>query len=428
MSADETEILPAALSGPPAVTIAPPHFQWPIGNEESEAAVVAMVRSGELSYGRVEGKVKELEDNFKQHMGLDYAISAHSGTGAIHAGWFGLNLAPGTEVIVPAYTHIGTAMPLFHLGLVPVLCDVDLETGNIDPAQIEASITNRTGAIGVTHQFGLSADMGRITEIADRFNLKILEDCSHAHGSTSEGRPVGVRGDVACFSLQSHKTISVGEGGILLTSDARIAERAALLGHYRLPHEYSSEEFAELVETGYGMKSRLHPLAAAIGVVSLKNIGIVCEQRDANYRLLASLVDPIPGLAVLATPSNCTRGGHFRFVLKFNPQFFAGLTAARVVEAIVAEGALEVRSGAQARCLHSFKIFQDKTFSVFGGNWLSGSDPLANRPFYHLGDFPNAESFSANTIQMPAFTEPSQEVLGQYAKAFAKVQAHAHQF
>jgi dTDP-4-amino-4,6-dideoxygalactose transaminase len=199
-----------------------------------------------------------------------------------------------------------------------------------------------------------------------------------------------------------------------------------LLGHYRHPHEFSSEEFAELVETGYGMKSRLHPLAAAIGVVSLKNIGFVCEQRDANYRLLASLVEPIPGLAVLGTPSNCTRGGYFRFVLKFDPDLFAGLTATQVVDAIVAEGALEVRSGAQARCLHSFRIFQDRTFSVFGREWLAGSDPLAKRPLYRLGDFPNAEAFAANTIQIPAFTPLSQDLLGQYVQALAKVQAYAN--
>ncbi len=417
--------LPVRLGGRPAVDRPEPHSRWPVPDPRAEVAVAEMMRSSELSYFRLDGKVREFEDAYRQQMGLPYAVTTHSGTAAIHAGWFGLDLAPGTEVIAPAYTHIGTVMPLFHLGLIPVLCDIDADTGNIDPQAIRAQVTERTGAIGVTHQFGLSARMEEIVAIAREHDLRILEDCSHAHGAFYQGQPVGTKGDVACFSLQAHKTVPVGEGGILLTAEAGVAERASLLGHFRQPRDFSSDGMAQLVETGYGMKSRLHPLAAAIGVVALENMREVCAKRNRNHQRLNDLIEPVPGLTVLPTPGDCDRGGFFRFVLKVDERHFAGLNAEQVVAAVQDEGAAEVRPGSLARCLQSYKIFQDASVSPYRLEWRNGSDPLRGRPVYRPGDFPASEAFSATTIQMPAFTDPSEQLIEQYAAAFAKVQAHA---
>lgn len=417
--------LPVKLGGMPAVTQPQPHFRWPLPDPEAEEAVIQLMRNSELSYFRLDGQVQIFEEAYKKQMGLNYAVTTHSGTGAIHAGWFGMDIAPGSEVIVPAYTHIGTAMPLFHLGLIPVLCDVDPKTGNIDPAAIPSLITKRSAAIGVTHQFGLSADMDAIVHLAREHNLQILEDCSHAHGAYYKGRPVGSMGDVACFSLQSHKTVSVGEGGILLTSNLKIAERASLLGHFRQQREFSSKEQVSLVETGYGMKSRLHPLAAAIGVVALKKMPAIIKARNQHYKLLSILVDQIPGLNVLPTPEDFDRGGYFKFVLQVDSNKFAGMTAAQIAAAVQDEGAKAVTPGALARCLQSFRIFQDASISPYKSEWTQGENPLEGRPVFNLGDFFNAERFSTTTIQMPAFTEPSADLIAQYASAFAKVQKYS---
>ena len=174
--------LPAKLGGVAAVTIPEPHFRWPIPDSDAEEAVIRLMRKGELSYYRLDGSVQKFEDVFKLQIGLPFAITTHSGTSAIHTGWFGLDLAPGSEVIVPAYTHIGTVLPLLHLGLIPVLCDIDPATGNIDPNDIADRVTTCTKAIGVTHQFGLSAPMYEIMQFARSHTLSVLEDCSHAHG------------------------------------------------------------------------------------------------------------------------------------------------------------------------------------------------------------------------------------------------------
>lgn len=417
--------LAAMLGGPRAVRTDEPHFQWPLIDESDRQAVRELLEKGELSYYRLGGVVEQFENEFARQLQLPYAVSTHSGTGAIHAGWFALDLPPGSEVIVPAYTHIGTVLPLLNLGLIPVLCDIDPATGNVDPEALERAISPQTTAIGVTHQFGASCRMDEICALARRRELRILEDCSHAHGARYLDRPVGVFGDVACFSLQGHKAVPVGEGGILLTAIAKVAERASLLGHFRQERPFTSDALRSLVETGYGLKSRLHPLAAALGLNALARLDHVCIARRRNYAVLADAVGGIPGVSLLQEPQSGHRGGFFRFVLKLDSAAFAGMSAEQVVEAVQAEGAVEVRPGSGARPLNSYRIFQAPCVQLFRPDWCQGSDPLANRPCYKLGDFPRAEEFSATTIQLPAFTQPSASLIRQYGTALLKVQQQA---
>ena len=253
----------ALLGGEPAVRIPSPHFRWPLIGAEEEEAVLNQLRSGQLSIPRRCGVIEEFEANFAAFHGLPYSLSTGSGTAALHAAYFGLGLEPGDEVLAPAYTHLGTVLPMLQLGLIPVLCDVEEETGNLDPSEIENRLSPRTRALAITHQYGHISDMEAIIAAAKRHNLSILEDCSHAHGATDYGKLAGTFGDVACFSLQAYKVISAGEGGILVTKDPRIFERAALLGHFRERRSTTTDADLPFVETGYGLKNRFHPLAAA---------------------------------------------------------------------------------------------------------------------------------------------------------------------
>jgi perosamine synthetase len=413
---------PALLGGSPAVDIPAPHFRWPPVSAVEERAVLETLRAGVLSYPRSQGAVEQLEREFRAQMGMRYSLTTHSGTGALHAAYFALDLPPGSEVLVPAYTHIGTALPLLHLGLVPALCDVDPSVGNVTAGSLEERCTERTRAVAVTHQFGLSCDMVPIVEFARRRGLRIVEDCSHAHGSRYRDLPVGRFGDIACFSLQAHKTISAGEGGILLTDDPSLAERAALLGHFREPREFTSAGKRELVETGFGLKSRLHPLGAALALAGLHSLDAVCRARRTNYQALEAACAGIPGLQALPTPSDCDRGGYFRFVLRFEPRSFAGLSGEQICTALQAEGAVEARAGSLARPLHTYRMFQDPAPSIYPTPWSAGADPLQSRRTFRPGDFPHAEEFSACTLQLPAFTAPAAELIGQYAAALRSVQ------
>ena len=407
----------ALFGGPPAVSIPEPHFRWPLVTKAHEDAVLRLLRAAEVSYHRSAGAVQQLEQRFAELVGVPHAITTHSGTAALLAGFFALDLRPGDEVIAPAYTHLATVFPMLHLGLTPVLCDVDPQTGNIDPEAVAALVGPKTRAIAVTHQFGHACDMTRIVEIARAHDLRILEDCSHAHGATVDGRHVGREGDVACFSLQAHKTVWGGEGGILVTRHARVAERAALHGHFRQPHPYTSDAVRPLVETGFGLKSRIHPLAAALALVGLDELPQVLEIRRENHAHLCARLEALPGLRPLPTAPGVDRGGHFRFVLHYDRAALHGLAPQRFLEAVHAEGATAVWPGWAARTLQSYRIFQtdEDPIGLFAGP----------RTTYSSDDFPASNAFSANTLQLPAFSEPATEIIDAYVGALEKVIGHA---
>lgn len=408
----------ALLGGPLAVTLPEPHYRWPRVTGAHEDAVLALLRAGDVTYHRVGGAVAQLERRFAELVGVAHGITTHTGTAALLAGFFALDLRPGDEVIAPAYTHLATVFPMFHVGLRPVLCDVDRETGNIDPEAIAACIGPRTRAIAITHQFGHSCDMPRICEIARAHDLRILEDCSHAHGASVDGRHVGQHGDVACFSLHAHKTVWGGEGGILVTRHAHVAERAALHGHFRQPHPFTSDAAAPWVESGYGLKSRIHPLAAALALVGLDLLPETLAARRRNYAHLCARLAEIPGLRPLPTAPGVDRGGHFRFIAHYDREQLHGLAPERFLAAVHAEGASAVWPGWAARTLDSYRMFQtnEDPIGLFEGGHTT----------YTPGEFPAASAFSANTLQFPAFVE-GPEIIDAYADALSKVARHANE-
>ncbi len=192
---------------------------------------------------------------------------------ALYSAFFALNLKQGDEVIVTAFSYHATATPLLHLGVKVIFCDVEPDTGNIDVTKIEPLITDKTKAIVSNDQWGHSCDKDRIVEICKKYNLKYVEDCAHAHFSTYKGKLSGTFGDVACWSLQGNKLLTGGEGGILLTDDQDIFERAVLLGHNlkRPAKSVKNPLYKPLERTGFGLKLRMHPLAALMVLHQLEH-------------------------------------------------------------------------------------------------------------------------------------------------------------
>jgi len=243
-------------------------FKWPIVTERHEQAVLKVLRSGKMSGFDV---TKEFEKKYAQLLGREYGLAYHNGTAAILGALYGLDIGVGDEVISPSLTYWATAAPAYNLGATPVFTDVEPETICIDPKDIEHRITPRTKAIIVVHYAGMPADMDSIIKIAEKHNLKILEDCSHAHGALYKGKEAGTFGDASVFSLMTGKSLAIGEGGILFTDDRKVYERAILFGHYIRHDEITLEElkpFAGLPSGGY--KHRMHQLSSAFGLVQLE--------------------------------------------------------------------------------------------------------------------------------------------------------------
>jgi len=418
---------PAILGGTPVLPPGP-HHRWPHITASDEAAVLATLRAGELSVHRRSGVVEEFEEAFRALVGTRWVLSTGSGTAALHASYFGLDLAPGDEVIAPAYTHLSTVVPMLQAHLVPVLCDVDPETGNLDPRAAAAAVTPRTRAIVVTHQYGHPCAMDEVEALATRHGLRIVEDCSHSHGAQWRGRPVGSIGDVGAFSLQAHKAVVAGEGGALLTDDPALFERACLLGHFRAPTPASDEVARSAVRfagSGYGLKNRVHPLGAALALSQLRRLSEVNRRRARHRARLEAHLRDIPGLRLGATHDDVERGGFFRLLLHVEPDALDGLTVERLVEALHAEGATDARPGAAAVPVHHLPILQTLDDRMTRTGWPRRGPHVDCAPTYRRGDFPRAEAFSRWTLQLPAFTWEEDALVDSYAEALARVCAAA---
>lgn len=250
------------------------NFEWPPRIIEMGDIVKKYIDSGmPLSIADESGVISQLEQDFAKLHGMKYALAVSSGTMALYSAFFAIGLASGDEVICTSYSYHATASPLLHLGVRIVFCDVEIETGNIDVSKIEPLITSKTKAIVTNDQWGHPCDKDWVCEICKKYGLKYIEDCSHAHFAIYKGKYTGTFGDVSCFSLQGRKLLSGGEGGILMTNNQDIYERAVLLGHNlkRPAQSVKNELYKPLERTGFGLKLRMHPLAALIADYQLNH-------------------------------------------------------------------------------------------------------------------------------------------------------------
>jgi perosamine synthetase len=265
-----------------------PVFEPDFGEAEI-AAVVAAMRRGELS-GSFGPSIPEFERSFAAYCGSKHGVAVMNGTTALHIAVAALRLAPGDEVLVSASTNIATALAAAHNGLVPVPVDSEPDTWNLDLAHLESLIGPRTRAIIPVHLYGHPVDMDALMALARRRGLAVIEDCAESHGATCRGRMTGSFGDMSCFSFYANKVITTGEGGMVLTDDAALAERLRLLRNLgftepRFRHEVLAYNFRM---TGY---------QAAMGVVQVGRIEeVVARKRAVARRYDALLAERVPEL------------------------------------------------------------------------------------------------------------------------------------
>lgn len=249
-------------------------YRWPPEIPNLGNIVKKYIDEGKpLSISDDIGIYKELETKFAAMHNRKYALLCSSGTMALYSAYFTLNLKPGDEVICTAVSFHATVSPALFLGVKIVFCDVERDTGNIDVTAIEALINNKTKVIVTNDQWGHPCDKDSIVSLCKKYGLKYIEDCSHAHFARYKGKYVGSFGDIACWSFQGSKMLNGGEGGILLTDNFKLYERAVLFGHYswRSINEVKSKEYLPINATGFGLKLRMHPLAAVIVMYELEN-------------------------------------------------------------------------------------------------------------------------------------------------------------
>jgi len=244
--------------------------------DEEKAAVMAVLESGQLAQGSV---VAEFEDAFAHYCGAKHGIATSNGTTALHLAVLAHQIGQGDEVITAPFTFIASANSVLYAGARPVFVDIDPDSYNIDVDQIEAAITPRTRAIMPIHLFGNPADMPRITAIADKYGLSIIEDAAQAHGAAIDGKRAGSWG-TGCFSFYPTKNITTGEGGMITTGDDCVADRAKLARSHGMRVRYFHESL--------GYNFRMTNIHAAIGMAQLPKLEGFNERRIANATYLSA--------------------------------------------------------------------------------------------------------------------------------------------
>ncbi|MBN2420735.1 DegT/DnrJ/EryC1/StrS family aminotransferase, partial [Candidatus Woesearchaeota archaeon] len=261
-----------------------------IGDEEKKA-VMAVLDSGMLAQGP---KVKELEEKFAKLCGVKYALAVSSGTAALHAALYAAGIKEGDEVITTPFTFVATANPVLMQGAKLVFADIEPETFNIDPKEVEKKITSKTKAIIAVDLFGHPADYDELNKIAQKHNLTIIGDCCQSVNSELNGKKAGSLAKVSAFSLYATKNIMCGEGGILTTDDEEIYERAKLFRH----HGQSDKTRYQYHDLGYNY--RMTDIQAAIALAQLEKLEDFTNKRIKNAELLNEGLKNIGGIKIPA--------------------------------------------------------------------------------------------------------------------------------
>jgi len=248
----------------------------PLIGEEEKRAVCAVLDSGMLAQGP---EVAAFENEFAAWLdaggnaGL-HAVAVANGTVALQLALMALGIGAGDEVILPSFTFIATANAVHACGAVPVFADIESDVFTLDPRAVAAAITPRTAAIMPVHIYGHPADMDAINALAERHSLAVIEDAAQAHGASLHGRRAGTMGTAACFSFYPTKNMTTGEGGMVTTRDAALADRMRIIRNHGMRARYQYE--------GYGLNLRMTDIEAAIGRVQLRRLDGWNARRRAN--------------------------------------------------------------------------------------------------------------------------------------------------
>ncbi|MGM0470229.1 MAG: DegT/DnrJ/EryC1/StrS family aminotransferase, partial [Promethearchaeati archaeon] len=240
-------------------------------------------RYGDVSDPKFKAKVWNLEQNFAKYTGTNYALAVNSGTSALLTSLWALGIGPGDEVIVPGYTFIASITSIIFARAIPILCEVD-ESLTLDPEDVKKKISSKTKGIMLVHMLGNPGNINEILKIAEENNLFLIEDCAQAFGASYKGKSVGTYGKIGAFSLNVYKTITAGDGGMIITDNKELYERAfAIHDQGHLPLRKGVEQGKRTI---LGLNFRMNELTAAVANAQLKKVDFIKEKLQTNKKIL----------------------------------------------------------------------------------------------------------------------------------------------
>src|ERR1051326_1473403 len=366
-----------------------PVFEPDIGEEEI-LAVADAIRRGEIS-GSFGESIPRFEEAFADYCDCKFGVAVNSGTAALHLAVAALELAPGDEILVSACTNIATALAAYHNDLVPIPIDSERRTWNLDVDLIESLITPRTRAIIPVHLFGHPVAMDRVCEIARKHNLALIEDCAESHGATFHGRKTGSFGEMGCFSFYANKIITTGEGGMIVTNKAKLAEKLKLLRNLAFTTPRFRHEFA-------GYNFRMTGYQAAMGLTQCKKIETIIAAKIRVAKTYDRFLRSVRGLQ-LPAPVNRGRHVYWMYGVVVQPEF--GITRDDLQERLREAG------------------IDTRTFFCP----MNLQPALQKQRGYRQVDCPVAESLWNNGFYLPSSATLSEKTIQRIAEQIVRIAA-----
>lgn len=367
-----------------------------LGDEE-RLAVDKVMRSGVLSqflgvwhkdfYGGP--KVQEFEKMAAKYFNVRHAITVNSWTSGLIAAVGALDIEPGDEIIVSPWTMTASATAILHWNAIPVFADIEEDTFNLDPVSVEANITPYTKAIMAIDIFGHSADMDGLRKIADKYDLKIISDSAQAPGAIYKGKYAGTLGDIGGYSLNYHKHIHTGEGGIIVTNEDNLAERLKLIrNHAEVVVEDKGEK---KLNNMIGYNFRLGEIESAIGIEQLKKLKKFAQSRERIGKRLSDGLSKLKGLKTPVVKRECSHVYYiYPIVLDIEK---LGCSKFKIAEALRAEG---VELATSYQNIHLIPMYQKKI--AYGSKGFPWNSDFARKNInYSKGICPVAERLNDET-------------------------------
>lgn len=353
-------------------------------------------------------KVYQLEQRFAAYHDCKFGVATGSGTDALQIAYAAAGLGPGDEAIMPPNTFIATATAALQLDAVPIFADVDPETLCLDPEAVEAAITPRTKLIVPLHLGGYPADMDRIMEIAAKYELKVVADACHAHGTEWRGTKVAALSDLSAFSFQQDKQITAGEGGMAVTNDQAAYEQCYIFHNDGRGMGEQGNLFV-----GQGWNFRMSEFQAAVLLVQLERLDEILGRKNCNAEVLGQGLAEIGGLSWPREDGRITRQSYVYPHLRYHAEAFGGLPAKLVARALFAEGIPCRTDGGWL--LYKHPLFTETRFHF----------QSARRVDYTRVRCPHAEGAAGRWIGFPQeVLLGTREDVEDFVEAVAKVKAN----
>lgn len=354
--------------------------EWPIYGEDEEKILLKVLKSGIWWRGGYEdqksSQVGQFEETFAKYHDAKHAIAVTNGTAALECALRAVGVEAGDEVLVPALTFVASATSIVYTGGIPVFVDVDAETFNMDPDAMEQAITKKTKAAVVVHNGGYPADMDRICEISKKHDVKIIEDSAHAHGSEWKGVKIGALGDMGTFSFQMGKTLTCGEGGIILTNDDAFAEKAFSIHHIGRIKGRPFYEFHRI-----GSNLRMTEWQGAILNTQFARFDKQIAIRENNMKYLVEGMKEVKGLRPMNRDPRVTKWGFYYWNFHYIQEEFDDIPRDTFIKAAAAEG-LATGAGAHGKPIYENPVFQDiKSIAGHTVDYSNTCCPVAERLF-----------------------------------------------